>query len=187
MISLRYAPRLDDLKSKWKARNEAFCEYMTFKYRYDTGKSLTCEPDGMYRNDDKYPKYAESVDSQVVVDFSEASAANPMWQTHINKLKFEDHCRHEDLSEDYNSFNWKRRIRHVSKRVDEIYYDGHIDTKLKGKLSKRDRLLREASYTDNYTDHKLDDEYLILLPNRVFAFVMKSRKWGKHPPSLITK
>lgn len=177
---LRHASNAGELKSKWTARGEAFREYMTFKYKYYTGKSLTCRPDGIRRSEDEYPKHAENIDSQVVVDFGEALAAHPGWKTFGGNLTLTDDDAPGELFEDYPTSYWKDSYRKVldEERDDEIYEDMHIDTKLMEEYTQHDPLRRDHPQTVPTRNGDLDEKYLVLLPNRVFAFVMKTRKWS---------
>ena len=178
---LRYSAKADELRSKWRSRGEAFRDYTTFKYRYYTGKSLTSPPDGRCHDESEYPKHPDNIDSQVVVDFSEAFAAHPEWWSARNR----DHWSastpyYEECNEDYPILYWKNSDRIIMNKVtDDIYKDSLIDAKLTKEWKKRDPLLKEASWTTLTETGDFDTNYLILLPNRVFAFVMKSRKWCK--------
>ena len=139
---LRFSPKADELKSKWKARGEAFREYTTFKYRYYTGKSLICQPDGTRTFGDEHPKHAQHIDSQVVVDFYEAFVAHPGWRTAGGKLALDDVACEGELVEDYPTFYWKDSDRKVLdyESDDEIYDDVHVDTKLMEEYIERDAL-----------------------------------------------
>ena len=178
---LRYSPKADELKAKCKARGEAFCEFTTFKYRYYTGKTLTCAPDGFHSSDQGYPKHAENVDTQVVVDFSEALFAHPGWRTSGTSIAPNTGDAPGELSEDYPTSYWKDSHRKVLDEEvdDQIYEDGHIDAKMFEKFVKSDALLKDQEQTNPTGDLALEEDHLVLLPNRVFAFLMKNRKWGK--------
>ena len=178
---LSHTSKADDLKSKWTARGEAFREYITFKYKYYTGKSLTCRPDGTRRSENEYPKHAENIDSQVIVDFGEALAAYPGWKTFRSSHTFTHDDAPGELLEDYPTSYWKDSYGKVldEELDDEIYEDMHIDTKLMEEYIEHDPLLRDHPQTSPTGNADLDEKYLVLLPNRVFAFVMKTRKWCK--------
>ena len=178
---LRYAPKADELKSKCKARGEAFCEFTNFKYRYYIGKTLTCAPDGACSSEQGYPKHAENVDSQVVVDFGEALTAHPGWRTFGSLVPLTSVDAPGELLEDYPTAYWKDSDRKVldEEYDDEIYFDDHIDAKVLEKYVEGDAFLRDQEQTASSGDLVLDEEQLILLPNRVFGFLMKNRKWGK--------
>ena len=178
---LRYAPRVDELRDQWKSRGEAFREYRAFKYRYYAGKTLTCAPSGFYTPGTGYPKHAENIDSQVVVDFSEAFAAHPVWRSTWHGVSIDDDVASGEDSEDYPTSWWKDSARKLldEQIEDDIYGDEHIDTKMMDDYIERDPLLRDYMQKRSAVDDALDDSHLMLLPNRVFAFVMKSRKWGR--------
>ena len=178
---LRYAPKVLELKSKWKARGEAFREYTTFKYRYYTGKTLTSAPDGYHTPEDDYPKHSESIDSQVVVDFQEAFAAHPRWLTSLHSFELPPESAQGELSEDYPTSYWKDSNQKVLDHVifDLIYHDEHIDTKLMDEYIESDPLVRDHEQISSAENYAIDENDLVLLPNRVFAFVMKNRNWGK--------
>ena len=187
---LRYVPNADMLKSKWKARGEQFFrEYTTFKYRYYTGKTLTCAPNGYHQSDDEYPKPAENIDSQVVVDFREALEANPTWRSASSKLTLDPEDAPGELSEDYPTSYWKDNEWKILDKEDddELYEDDHIDTKLLEEFIERDSFLRDHPRTQPAGNGALDENHLMLLPNRVFAFVMKNRKWGRCSFSMRTR
>lgn len=178
---LRYVPKADEMKAKWKARGDAFREYTTFKYRYYTGKTLTCAPDGYHGSKDEYPKHAENIESQVVVDFSQALEAYPGWRTSGNNVTLGPEDAPGELSENYPTSYWKDSYRKILDEEidDDIYDDDHIDIKLLEEYIEIDSLLRDHPQTSPAGNGALDENHLILLPNRVFAFVMKNRKWGK--------
>lgn len=179
LYPLRYAPQVDELKSKWKSRGEAFRSFTSFKYRYYAGRSLTCAPDGFYAPELHYPKHAENIDSQVVVDFDEAFASHPGWRSSWPALSQNADLALGEVSEDYPTSYWKDRARKLldEQIEDDIYDDEHIDTKM-----MEDYIARDPLYIDDdrsAVNDALDESHLMLLPNRVFAFVMKSRKWGR--------
>lgn len=178
---LRYALKADQMKSRWKARGEAFREYTAFKYRYYIGKTLTCAPDGYRGPEGVYPKHAEQIDGQVVIDFGEALAAHLGWRTSGSELQFPPDDAAGELSEDYPTRYWKDIHRKVLDEEidDDIYEDEHIDTKLLKDFVESDPLLRDHEQTSPAGDIALEEDHLVLLSNRVFAFVMKNRKWGK--------
>ena len=178
---LRYSPKADELKSKWKTRGEAFCEYTTFKYKYYKGKTLTDEQDSFSRPGEEFPRYAEYIESQVVIDFSEAFAVYPMWRPDRGNLALEAEIAPGEMVERYPTCYWSDEAWKIFSRDsdDEIYNDLHVDTKLMEEYKKNDPFLGGHSQSGSAGSDGLGEDNLVLLPNRVFAFVMKSRRWGK--------
>ena len=183
---LEYVANADHLRSKWKARGEAFREFHTFVHKYYIGRSLTSHPNGDCPAKDDLPYHAENINSQVVVDFKEAFAANPGWQPYgdsdppINIALAE-------FQESYDTSFWSdlnRKVLHVSSS-DHIYRDCNIDFKLTEEQRLHDTIMRNKR--DILYEHsELSDEHLILLPNRVFAFVLRNRKFGNVPAHSLT-
>ena len=178
---LSYAPKADEVKSKCRARGEAFLDFRTFKYRYYRGRTLTCDPDGFHSSEHGYPKHAENVDSQVIVDFTEALTAQPGWRPSSTQLAVNPEDAPGELSEEYPTAYWRDSDRKAldDEIDDEIYEDEHIDNKLLEKFVESDTLLKDQYSIKPTVDLVLDEDYLILLPNRVFAFLLRNRKWGK--------
>ena len=181
LYPLRYAPEVDELKDRLKSRGEAFREYTTFKYRYYAGKTLTCAPSGFHAPELYYPKHPENIDSQVVVDFGEAFAAHPGWRSTWHTLSRDADLALGEDAEDYPTSYWKDSARKVldEQIEDDIYGDEHIDTKMMEDYTQCNPLLRDYMQRRSAINDALDESQLVLLPNRVFAFVMKSRKWGR--------
>ncbi len=178
---LRFSPKADELTSKWKTRGEAFREYTTFKYRHYTGKSLICAPDGLILHVAYYPKHAETIDSHVVVDFGEALTVQPGWKGFTQEYRLDLVYDSGEFSENHPTSywtdgNWKDLVKESD---DKIYEDVHIDIKLMEEQIARDPLLRDPQ-TRFPRNVEWDEDHLVLLPNRVFAFVMKNRKWCKY-------
>ena len=178
---LRYSPKAGELKSKWKTRGEAFCEYTTFRYKYYTGKTLTDEQGSFSRPGEEFPRYAEYIESQVVIDFSEAFAVYPMWRPDRGNLALEAEIAPGEMVERYPTCYWSDKAWKIFSRDsdDEIYNDLHVDTKLMEEYKENDPLLGGHSQNGSAGSGGLGEDHLVLLPNRVLAFVMKSRRWGK--------
>ncbi len=184
---LEYLANVDRLCSKWKARGEAFREFHTFVHKYYIGRSLTSHPNGDCPPEDDLPKHAENIDSQVVIDFSEACAANPGWlvygdedpQIRFALPEFEEH---------YATHFWSDMNRKVPYRsiCDLIYQDWDIDLKFSDKQRLHDKLMENRTDVVISEHSELSDEHLILLPNRVFAFVLRNRKFGNVPVHSLT-
>ena len=179
---LEYLANAGHLRSKWKARGEAFREFHTSVHKYYIGRSLTSHPNGDCPSEDDLPRHAENIDSQVVIDFNEAYAANPGWQIYSDNDPQISYCMAE-LQEDYVTNFWTDPNRkELYKSVDDIItYDWAIDDTLSEEQRSHDKLMengREVVLTEH---SELSDEHLILLPNRVFAFVLRNRKFGNAP------
>jgi len=177
---LRFAPNQEELKSKWLARGQAFKDFMSPKHRYYFGSSLIVRPTGFHSQEDELPKHAEHIDSQVVVDFTEALSANPNWTPYFAVLTMMN-TLYREFDEEYPVTYWRDRNRKkaVFTKLDRHYFDQRIDEIITEEKREKDCLTKDIPDKSATEEGELSEEYLILLPNRVFAFVMKNRKFGE--------
>ena len=176
---LKYVANADRLCSKWKARGEAFREFHTFVHKYYIGRSLTSHPNGDSPPNDRLPKHAENIDSQVVIDFSEALTANPGWQVDLDRDPPIGHTLAEFQEEYVTSFWTDLDHKELYKSVyEDAYHDWVIDMKLSDEQRLHDKLAENRRDVICTEHSDLSDEHLMLLPNRVFAFVLRNRKFG---------
>ena len=178
---LKYLPDANYLCSKWSARGQAFREFCPFRHKHYLGRSLTSHPNGDSPMDDYLPKYAEHIDSEVVVDFSAALATNPGWQCRFDgdgligyaSSEFEEH-----YPTTYWTYLWHGEISHMLN--DYILPDWHLDTMLSMDQRRHDILMDGRDIRKSKVKHgDLTEDHLILFPNRVFAFVLRNRKFGR--------
>lgn len=179
---LDYLANAGHLRSKWKARGEAFQEFHTFVHKYYIGRSLTSHPNGDCPSGDDLPRHAENIDSQVVIDFSEALTTNPGWQMYRDRDPQIGYSLAE-FQDDYVTSFWTdpNRKELYTTVYERIARDVVVDDRLSEEQRSHDKLMenrREVLLTEH---SELSDEHLILLPNRVFAFVLKNRKFGNVP------
>ena len=107
---------------------------------------------------DNVTKYSEWIESEVMVDFERALQEVPAWRSVRNELKL--HIA--DESESIKGKRWVDRDNEWDRRLS----DGEIDREMK-KWQKWDK------------DHPpIEEDDLLLLPDRVFALVFRTRKWG---------
>lgn len=154
-----------DTRQQLVARGRVLLDVATYRSMYYTGLALDSK---------------EEIDSQVVVDFSEALAVseNKAWMPQIspvltgkkNKprgLCYAECCRYSYI--------------HNDEEVDQKRTAAFIQTLLPQQALDRPPLtihpkswisMKKEEYTPN------DDE-LTIMTHRVFAFVLRSRKWGK--------
>lgn len=147
------------------ARGRVLLDVATYRAMYYTGLALDSK---------------EEIDSQVVIDFSEALSVpeNKTWTPRISpvstsrKSKPRPPCFEECCSGKY------------------IYQDNYVDshrtaafiqTLLPAQASDQPPLtIHPKSWTDMQKEGYIpDDDELVIMTYRVFAFVLRSRKWGK--------
>lgn len=86
-----------------------------------------------------------------------------------------------EFNEDYPVTLWKDRTRKTieDSKDDHFYFDQRIDEKAMRVHQENDPLTKDIPDKNVTENGELSDESLMLLPNRVFAFVMKNRKFGE--------
>ena len=184
---LDYLANAGHLRSKCKARGEAFREFHTFVHKYYIGRSFTSHPNGDRPSEDNLPRHAENIDSQVVIDFSEALAANPGWQMPVDRDPYIGYSVAE-FQEDYVTNFWTdANHKELYKAVYETIARDVVIEDMRSEEQRSHDKLMENRRDVVLTEHsELSDEHLILLPNRVFAFVLRNRKFGNVPIHSLT-
>jgi hypothetical protein len=158
-----------------RKRGEKFLEFTEPQHRYYSGKTLIRTPwgtplvqtpeDGYYRPGPSIPVSEETVESEVMVDFDRTFNSNPKWMPPLGvDIVFEmmdsRECRepeYEDNSED-------------------IDYDVKWDQQIRNDIMALINLQSSKYFSKEDVPTGND---LLLLPSRVYAFILRSRKWGK--------
>ena len=143
-------------------RGQQFLECMKVCRRYYSGRNHYRAPNGtkltklVSETSDNIAVFSEGVDSEVMVDFERAIQEVPDWRPRIDETVITTMDPNEiyEYGIDTDSI-WDTRM------IEEF------QVALVNKLSNWNRSGTPPS-----------DEDLLLLPDRVFAFVLHSRKWG---------
>lgn len=184
---LRFAKNQAELRSKWLARGRRFREYVTPRHLYYEGRSITSRPEGYQNEADAFPRYSGNIDSEVVVDFKEALSTHPDWKNAIvGDFVTMKTLNRREFSDDFPIYSWSEggQPKVVSTFYEYGYIDRRIDEKMMESARGQDGLARNIPDKALQEDWKLGDEHLILLPNRVYAFVLKYRKFGMYLPDM---
>ncbi|KAL8648503.1 MAG: hypothetical protein Q9226_005964 [Calogaya cf. arnoldii] len=155
-----------------------FRELTDVKHMRYRGMTFACQPCGCSLNGERILINRERIESNVMVDFTEALHDDRSWayRLHTNQRS----CNYwREFDDETSVKTWTdktRRELHESK--DDIYYNEEIDERDRAQnLASVHPLLGddpEKRYTDGSA---FRDEDLILLPNRVLAFAFRNRKF----------
>jgi hypothetical protein len=153
-------------------RGRRFLEITEVSHRYYSGQTVFRHPSGMqmFQYADTYnnrgpPVSAETVESEVIIDFERTFDENPDWQPRVgDDLFFElmdvretREPVYDNGSEDIdNDYEWDRQVR------SDLMVEINVQT--------------QKFITGSEKPHDRD---LLLLPRRVFGFLLRNRKWGK--------
>ncbi|KAL9118676.1 MAG: hypothetical protein Q9187_004778 [Circinaria calcarea] len=169
---LLYAENATEIRDQLRDRGERFREFTTFKHKYYTGPTYIHHPCGRPFQSDDLGR-PENVDSQVIVDFSETLHAHPdwfLWYTSRDALTMNP----RECDDAYPVSVWKDRDqKELDYLEDEVLLnDVKADGLFMGDFIASDLFLGPGGAG------RLHENDLVLLPSRVFAFVLKTRKFA---------
>lgn len=188
IFPLRFAANASEIRDRLRSRGEKFLEFTTPQLRYCHGKTLTYQPDGYPLvgdnplengyNGQTFP--SQSVDSEVIIDFKEtlqkmSDYSFPMfWDLKLtgDTNEFEDNYRvqywkdEDHREEDHNAF-------------DSVYLDSSIDVLLTDEYRSNDPILKHRLESRLIQSTELREKDLILLPERVFGFILKTDRYSE--------
>ncbi|KAI7971781.1 hypothetical protein EIK77_000090 [Talaromyces pinophilus] len=153
-------------KSRLLDQAHQFIECTKTSHRYYSGLTHSRTPDGAKLSEIPLAKprsvsvYSEMVDSAVVVDFDRAFQEIPAWRPGSNDPELFQMSR-DELDRDYYATD----------------YDNLWDARFAEDLLEAER--RKRSRWEKNGELPTDENDLLILPDRVFAYVLRTRKWGR--------
>jgi hypothetical protein len=179
IMPLAVAERLlsDVNRDEFRERGEQFLAFLTPQHRYYQGTTLTQSPCGntlftQNKSDyDSHRLFIEQVESHVVVDFARGIQASPDWAPPSREVDLwkSDSAEFEDEA---------GRIEMIVER------DNMWDSRVSEEFSEKEEIKRQRW---NKNDEKPEGDDLLLLPGRVFAYILRTRSWGKSTTSSLTE
>ncbi|KAG0636601.1 hypothetical protein HOY80DRAFT_1017349 [Tuber brumale] len=155
---LKFLPDLEKTRERLLARGKSFLQMLEVSHRYYEGLSLS-EP-------------KEEIQSQVIADPTLALQLNPEW---VPKLGLDTATERDPREANESgpsicsSLCWQGSFC-------EKHEDFGIELQTKHHL---EIYAAQAKLLDEAQEHqKLGDSLIILLPERIFGFVLRSRKWA---------
>ena len=150
-------------------RGQQFLDYTKVSHCYYSGRSQDRAPDGNRLTVDKvWPRAnitlnSEIVESQVMIDFEQAFKINPAWLPRGDMLQpyKMDPNENDTISREKNKDNYDK---------DDVW-DLRVTDELMDDESEKWQEWKKRGIHPSGED-------LLLLPDRVFAFCFRSRKWG---------
>ena len=177
----------------WKAAQPTIKEYLdkgkkvfdnianSFTHYYYAGPTLTSQPCGCPIQKDLL--HQEHVESEVIVDFKMTLIKNPSWRPNPSFWK-DAPAERRELLERYPVRYWNDRGRSKLSNMEyeHIYDDYDIDEKISLTFKSKEIIFAPipSSWLGNAS--MVPEKDVILMPGRVFAFVLRTRSFGK-PPS----
>jgi len=157
-----------------KERGEKFLQFIEPQHRYYSGKTLIRTPfgtpliqtpeDGYYRPGPPITVSEETVESEVMVDFDRTFNSNPKWSPRLGEDVIFELMDGRECREPADEGN-----------AEDIDYDMKWDHQIRNDIMALINL-QSARYFSKEEIPTGND--LLLLPSRVYAFILRSRKWG---------
>jgi hypothetical protein len=144
------------------ARGREFVECTRPSHKMYMGRSQTVRPNGepLQRHDmelsDNASRYSERIESEVMIDFERALQEVPGWRPGM-----------EDTELYKSETDWQRGIDQDS------VWDAKLSETVLGEVAEK------CARWDKERRSPEEDDDLLLLPDRVFGFVFRTRKWGE--------
>lgn len=144
-------------------RGKVLIDVATYKSMYYTGFSLDAH---------------EEIDSQVVVDFAEALSVpeNEDWKPDISPASTATKRRSRGCRQVCCAGRWVPNDDYIDRKLVETF----MQTLMPQQTDKPPITLHPKSWDEMKKDgYTPNDDELLIMTHRVFAFVLRSRKWGK--------
>lgn len=158
-----------------------FDNIATFTHYYYAGPTLAAQPCGCPIQDG--PLHQEHVESEVIVDFRMTLIKNPSWRPKPVLWKAPPVERRELLERHpVRYWNDHERAKLVNTEYDHIYDDYHIDRESATTFRNNEQIFAPIPSGSLSNESMVPEKDVLLLPGRVFAFVLRTRIFGKSSP-----
>ncbi|KAK0622159.1 hypothetical protein DIS24_g11342 [Lasiodiplodia hormozganensis] len=149
-----------------RSQGQQYLECTTICHRYYHGRTLEKDSQGARlrargESGVDVQIFSESIDGNVMIDFDKAYQQNQNWM-----LNFEDLTEYK-----INPREWESSI---DPRKETIQGDFVIDSRRKEEYLDREE---DSERLESWETRKLREDDLLVLPDRVPAFILRSRKW----------
>ena len=182
---LKFSRNGTKIKSHLVERGNKFRSFTSTKHQMYSGRTLTLAANGGSigaGNGKPTPKFIEHVKGRVVVDFKTAISSTD-WYILPFSIPGDLPEEWRSVTEEYPLQIWKDHDqKDLDTSLDEyIYDDDHIDRELRSDYVAKDPFL--TTYADRTDEDlgsadELTDRELMLLPNGVYAYILRSREFA---------
>jgi hypothetical protein len=146
-----------------------------------SGWTLSASPNAPTFKGEEAKNHIEEVDSQVILDTKQTFLYNPDWIPNLSLWELQKANEAETREMDPQS-GCDSLSNCCANRNELIVADDFADLKATSRFARPfPYLVQPLDAKDPGTchGHEMDDDELILLPNRIFGFVLRTRRWGK--------
>lgn len=179
---IRYAENHLQLTQDLKKQGEKFQSYLQLKHLSYNGWTLTANPKGDPIDDTKGKKIRnpEYVESHVIVDFVETFQTYPSWKPEYHRPSLYDTDEWTSEIDDFGIKQWNDRDRtqEISDTEEFVQVSDPIEMLERIDAVEKDTFFSQLSTSEQgKTITRLEDDDLMLLPKRLFAYVLRERKF----------
>jgi hypothetical protein len=175
VFPLEYAESKERILERLLRRGQNFVNYVKTKHLAYRGWTLSLDEEGEGIEDEqgKPLRRPEHVDSDVIVDFSEAFVASPAWKPDTDK--YAPYILESPIGADEFPLKmWSDSSRKEFRWSEDewIWSNDYIES-----TQSRDNMDKDRIMTDHIDIDNLSDSLKILLPRRIFAYSLRERKF----------
>ena len=159
--------------------NETFKKITTFTHYYYVGPTLVVQPCGCPVQNE--PLHQEHVESEIIVDFKTTLIKHPSWRPKPFVWQAPPAERRE-LQERNPVRYWSDRAKGKLGYAehDHVYDDNYIDNEAAMIFRNSEQIFEPIPSGWLINESMVPEKDLILMPGRVFAFVLRTRTFGKY-------
>jgi hypothetical protein len=150
----------------------------SFAQYYYAGSTLGVQPCGCPLQ--KEPLHQEHVESEIIIDFKTTLIKNPSWRP--KPLPWiAPPVEQRELQERYPVQYWNDhgRTKLMNREHDHIYDDYHIDRESTTTFRNNEQIFTPIPADWLSNESMVPEKDVLLLPGRVFGFVLRTRAFGK--------
>ncbi|RVD84977.1 uncharacterized protein DFL_003312 [Arthrobotrys flagrans] len=176
---IRYCKQPDVILSDLKDRGKRFQACVERRHLYYEGWTMADDSNGAKEGQvDSLPQHVES---DVIVDFSETLQSNPSWKPEHSTLKLhpDDYPIGEDSMVIFEWLDAKGSRQEIQERT--LRNDSVVDRQQEEYIKSNPFLLSIL----NGLDPEITENEYILLPRRLFVYILRERKFAKIDVSYV--
>lgn len=176
----RFLKDIDRIKGEHFTRGKMVFDNVAsgFTHHYYVGPTLTAQPCGCPLQ--KEHLHQEHVESEIIADFRMTLINQPAWRSKPRLWKSAP-VEQRELQERYPIRYWtnSRRDRLENTDYDNIYNDNLIDEERATAFRAREQIFAPIPSDWLSNENLVPKKDVILLTSRVFAFILRTRTFGK--------
>lgn len=185
VFPFRYLENCNQLLADLKEQGERFQSYIAQKHLSYSGPTIT------YNSKSKDPdkpspatRHTEFIDSDIIIDTAEALTYEPQWEIKDIGVILLSTDAKRIIMDSLTIIRWKNA--NASRGDVDIDYETtefvHIKDEVDFNISKEyihDKDSFIVAKREKVQDLDLDDEHIVLLPGRMFAYILRERKFSQ--------